>query len=267
MKKLIYSLIEIGLLAGLVFFQAPQKVVATGIGEGTWVLPGAAVSTKYSTVNVDEESLQAPTWVQRFSDGIKISEPTKICYSFRPGQFGWVPKFMQYKNDQWYSMASTLEYIWGIEGGLYACASPKTAGIFTLFGFFNGPKPVSNQQVGKLFTVNNWNMECVMQSLSTLTRINWNGYYPEAIKLEWGIKICNIESNCSYWDYGSLSINQSLYPHPQTLTRDFSANVLLTGPDGDGLCEFKPYVRLLDSGSNELDVVFMDTEYSADCIS
>ncbi len=147
MKKVIYSLLVIGLLILLVSGQPPQKVYATGIGEGSWVLPGAAASVKYVTLNVDDEATSAPTWMKRFSDGIKITEPAKICYSFRPGQFGWVPKIMQYKNDQWVSLATTTEYLNGIESTGFACANPNKAGTYALFSYYIAPKVTASQKL------------------------------------------------------------------------------------------------------------------------
>jgi hypothetical protein len=135
MKKTSLGAISIVLLFSLIFSSLPRHVSA----EGNWVLPQASASTTFTTVNLDEAVKTAPSWQHLFSDGIEITAPTKICYSFPRGEHKWVPKFYQYKNDEWTSIKTTTEYLNGEEGGLFVCAQPDKAGTYALFAYYNGP--------------------------------------------------------------------------------------------------------------------------------
>jgi len=146
MKKTIFCLVVIVMLFSLFAPQSIRPVAASGIGEGNWVLPGATAGTIFTTVDIEKAAETAPSWVRLFSEGIKISDPTKICYSFRRGAFHWVPKIMQLKKGNWVNVASTIEYINGEEGGTFACAKPSEAGTYALFAYYNGPKETMTQK-------------------------------------------------------------------------------------------------------------------------
>src|SRR5512133_3627955 len=127
MKKTFYCLVGLMMVLGLVFSAAPKVVSASPVVEDpytpSWVFP-LDPSSSFQAVNIELAAQNAPSWMQKFSDGITISKPTKICYTFRHGRFHWVPKILQLKNGKWSTLATTSEYLYGEEASLYACAKP-----------------------------------------------------------------------------------------------------------------------------------------------
>ncbi len=273
MKKLLYFLLVIALLVVLVSGQAPHKVFATGIGEGSWFFPGASDSLKYSTINVEEDAVKAPTWVRLFSEGIKIDSPTKICYPFRYGQFHWVAKIMQVHDGRWVSIKTTTEYLFGNEAPLYACSEPITAGTFALFGYYNGPAEVqiSVSSCTGALSVNNWTVDSEpyftglsLQNLKAVG-INWTSC-TQAVGLGWGYRTC-IDGDCHQFDNATIGISPLTYPYPQELTETIIGNSSMgIFPQGSQICEFKPYVRLFDGSGNTLDIIY-DLDYPDMCLS
>ncbi len=271
MKKIIFGLMALTLLFSLLFIQTPQPVSATGIGDGSWVLPGAAFGTTYTTVDVEKAAETAPSWVRLFSEGIKISVPTKICYSFRRAAYHWVPKIMQLKKGSWVNITSKIEYLNGDEGGAFACAKPNEAGTFALFAYYNGPREIENAQIkepGKSFTVGSWDMTVIETQFGDIyaNDVNWQGY-PTAGRLFFGIYTC--------WDDLCTDMNTSdmpvlgptfSYPQHQSITIVEGMAGFFVGQGELESCTMKPFVKLQDGASKDLAIVYLESEYSTRCL-
>jgi hypothetical protein len=268
MKKFVFGVIVVALLFSLLFTQPASPVSATGTGEGNWVLPDAASGTTYTTVDIGKDAETAPSWVRLFSDGITISSPTKICYSFRRGAFHWVPKFMQLKKGNWVSITSKIEYLNGNESGASACAQPIEAGTYALFAYYNGPQEYFSE-AGTSFTVGEWIMTVSGNSLTDLyaNKVNWQDY-PTATQLTYGIKKCvNILGGCKEASYGQTDISGAGFTYPQNYNVTILSGALmaLSIPKSGLICETKPYIKLLDKDNNILAAIYYDSEYSTRC--
>jgi hypothetical protein len=172
----------------------------------------------------------------------------------------------------WSKIDTTKEYLSGTEGDMFACAAPKQAGTFALFGYYNGPveRPSSG---GKSFTVNHWTGDFEARGsgydVTNLIahKVNWNGYYPTATNLAWGVRMC-WGSECREYPDGTLAINSTGFPYPQNrdVTIIDTSTWYIYPATGDEVCEFKPFVELLDASDHVLDVIYY-TDYSDYCVS
>ncbi len=270
MKRLAFGLIALMLAFSFVLTSAPQS--AQAVGSDAWVLPLADASTTFSTVNVDEAAKTAPAWLQQFSEGVVITKATKICYPFRSGQFSWVPQILELKDGLWSRVITTKEYLSGPEGSLFACATPSNAGTFALFAYYTGPiePPIKEK---KTFTVGSWDIGFrtstqYLEITSLVAKdVNWQGYYPSAKKLGWGIRMC-WDEDCHEFIDKSIDISSSTYPYPQhfdaPIVEKYSIGIFPPGPGHT--CEFKPFVKLLDAKGNVLEVIYY-TDYATYCVS
>lgn len=268
MKKAASIVISVALLLVLVLAIAPKDVSASSgdIGSGEWILPSSSAS--FTAVNVDQAALTAPTWLQQLSEGIKIKSADKICYPFRGGSFKWVPQIMKLTDSKWSNIKTTQEKINGEEDILFACAQAPAAGTYTLFGYYSGQN-AQTSQAGKLFTVGSWAMTVEDLRFGDLyaNQVNWQGY-PTAAYLAWGVKMC-WDSECHEYPDDYISISESGFPYPQNydvtiisgLTHSFT-----TSTEYD-TCQMFPFVELLDSSYNVLDVIYYDNAYSDQCVS
>ena len=288
MKKVVYSLVGLLMVLGLVFTSAPGIVNASPLARTTytptWVFP-LDPATSYKTLSVEADAVNAPAWLQLFSTGISLSQPTKICYTFRNAQFHWVPKFLQLKDGVWKTLATTVEYLYGEEGSPYACARPTEAGVYALFAYYSGPAAakVLDPQGPPTFTVGSWSMtvEDPSLQLSSLSLtvstwrtfkdiyandVNWSGY-PTATRLAWGIEMCwDYGADCNTTPSGSASISGLTYPQHYTVSVFVNSN--MGGGQGlAGQCRFAPFVELLDAGGNSLNRIYYLTDYEDYCIS
>lgn len=253
MKKIVFGLIIFALLFSLIATQSPSPVSATGVGEGSWVLPDASSGTTYVTVDVEKAAQAAPTWVRLFSDGIKINAPTKICYSFRRGAYHWVPKIMQLKTANWINVTSTIEYLDGEEGGTFACAKPNDPGTYALFAYYNGPKEVAGSEPGQLFTVGNWDWPVDLKGKYDYIHanvVNWNGY-PTATQL-----VLGLDKSIDFKTKGiktsiQTTIDITGKPHPQNydISTTHGGGLLNEDPDN---CRTIPFVELRDAADTVL---------------
>ena len=212
--------------------------------------------------------------MQKFSDGITISKPTKICYTFRHGRFHWVPKILQLKNGKWSTLATTSEYLYGEEASLYACAKPVEAGTFALFAYYNGPAEAAvSTSAPKLFTVAHWTITSGIgprpYDFGNIIAydVNWQGY-PTATRLAWGIEMCwESASDCHAFPDGYLNISPSGYPYPQHLDVTVMDGIYMSFSGSGGFCRFAPFVELLDASNNVLDRIYFISDYVNNCVS
>jgi hypothetical protein len=284
MKKAVYSLVGLLMVLGLVFTSAPGMVNASPLVKDsytpTWVFP-LDPATSYETVRVEAAAENAPEWLQLFSAGASLSQPTKICYTFRNAQFHWVPQFLQLKDGAWKALATSVEYLDGEEGKPYACAWSTEAGVYALFAYYSGP--AAAKAPGPLgpptFTVGSWSMTVEERSLKSIAvstwrdfkdiyanDVNWSGY-PSATRLAWGIEMCwNFGANCQSNPDGSVSISKLTYP--QNYDVPVFTGSTMGGSEGvPGQCRFAPFVELLDADGKSLNRIYYITEYEDYCIS
>lgn len=274
MKQNLFAFLAIMLAFSAVMATSPQPALA--VGSESWLTPGADPSLKVETVNVDEAALTATAWMQQFSEGIHISKPNKICYPFRQGNFHWVPQIFQLSGTIWSKVETTKETISGPEGALMACASPTEAGTYALFAYYTGPvekKVVLPPDDGEqFFDVDSWTITTTPNgngldvSLVRANDVNWSGYYPTATKLAWGIRMC-MDSSCNNNIEGTKSISAGTYPYPQNFDATiFSDSNQLIYFDSETICEYRPFVELLDASNNVLDIIYYEG-YADYCMS
>jgi hypothetical protein len=121
---------------GMYLFHSTKTVSAKA--EKEWLTPGSEAN--FTIINVDQAAQTAPNWLQKFSVGIVINGPEKICYPFREGEFHWTPLILQLAGEDWVALETTKEFLNGIEGIPYACSITGSGGTFALFGSYHGPR-------------------------------------------------------------------------------------------------------------------------------
>ncbi len=274
MRRTLLGLVGVMMVLALLF--APTAGTANA-AEGTWAFPKGAPAS-YELVIVDQAAQSAPAWLQQFSGGIKISQAVKVCYTFRHGQFGWTPRFLQLKGSTWKSVVTTKEYLYGEEGSLFACAQPVEAGTYALFAYYSKSKETTAtaDSGGPLFTVGSWDITVDPVPDTTIAfsfgdvfanDVNWRGY-PAATHLAWGILMCwDYGADCRENDYGTLAIGGMGYPQNHDVP-------IFTGSTGtfyfrpeSGECRMVPFVELLDTDGNVLERIDFITEYANYCVS
>ena len=128
MKKTIIRIIFIASLIVMVLAVLPTGVNASDLGWNT----GEAVKIDYKLNPV-------PSWLQVFSEGVKIDKAATICYPFDRGRFLWVGNIYQLKENRWIKQPTTMKWLPNKEGYYSACTDAKTAGTYVLFGYYDGP--------------------------------------------------------------------------------------------------------------------------------
>ena len=140
MKKAFRIALLIVIVFALAAVNAPSTVQAihepnTSIAAGTW-----STGTE-AAINLDETP--APSgWLQLLANGVKVTEPGKICHEFRGGQFGWVADVRQWVDGQWVTVETTQGWLNGQEAPYMVCAQAPAAGTYALFGYYVQPKNV-----------------------------------------------------------------------------------------------------------------------------
>jgi len=109
----------------------PAKVMAS---DGEW--------NTGTSVAIDLKAYPAPSGLQLFSDGVKITAAAAICHPFDQGRSNWLGTIYEWKAGKWVKLPTTMAWIPSTEGRYTACAQAKEAGTFALFGFYNVPKMV-----------------------------------------------------------------------------------------------------------------------------
>jgi hypothetical protein len=270
MKRIITGSIVMMLLLSLLLIKAPQNVSA--LNEQSWVVQSGVEST---TVDVTTAATTAPAWLQRFSDGIQIEMPAKICYPFRQGAYDWVPEILRLSGETWTQLETSKEYLFGKEAGLYACATPTYAGTFALFAYYHGAAAAATaaDTGDKIFTVASWTMRVGTpreQDFGDIYAydVNWSGY-PMANRLAWGIEMCwESADDCHDSPYGYILIsNTGLYPYPQNYDVPIFTDSNMSFTGSGGACRMAPFVELLDKKGNVLARVYYESAYANYCVS
>lgn len=134
MKKGVFRSVTISLLLIIMLVALPTSVLAFN---GQW--------NTGSTVTIDFNANPVPSWLQLFSDGVKITDAATICYPFKQGLEDWVADIYQLKDGKWVRLATTTKWMPDVEGTYSACADAPEAGTYVLLGYWFGktaPTPV-----------------------------------------------------------------------------------------------------------------------------
>ncbi|MBA4385026.1 MAG: hypothetical protein C0410_09840 [Anaerolinea sp.] len=136
MKKVLTGLFVLVFVMGMVLLNIPQIVKAemsSPFAPGSWQFP-ATVTGKVVTVTKDG----APSYLELFTDGIKISAPALICHQFDAAGHNWVAEIRQLVDNSWVKIKTTtkLDSTTG-ESAFMACAQAKKAGIYALFAYYH----------------------------------------------------------------------------------------------------------------------------------
>ncbi len=138
MKLMFRSIVAIFIVAGILVANVPAVSPVSADGAATnWILPDSKES--FTLVDITQEAKSAPDWLQLFSEGIQIEYANRICYTFRGGDYGWIPQIRQYKNNTWVKVPTTQGRIFGNEFPLYACADAPRGGLYALFAYYVKP--------------------------------------------------------------------------------------------------------------------------------
>jgi hypothetical protein len=143
MKKGFSHVLSVLFVFALILVNAPKNVEAvrpdtdSSVAGGTW-----NVGTEVSMVDLIK--YPAAPWLQLLTDGVKLSAPARICHPFRGGQFHWVGQIMQLIDGKWVKLVTTNEWVPSTEGTFTSCAQAPAAGIYALFGYYNGPIIAAN---------------------------------------------------------------------------------------------------------------------------
>jgi len=128
MKKVIIRFIFIALLISVTLTLLPTGVIASDFGWDTG-----------EQANINFKTNPVPSWLQVFSQGVKIDEAATICHPFDRGRFHWVGNIYQLKDGKWIKLPTVEKWIPTTEGQYSACADAKEAGIYILLAYYDGP--------------------------------------------------------------------------------------------------------------------------------
>lgn len=117
--------------SGSVFAKKDPVVIQPGLAEGSW-----SAGTEVE-INLDAEKYPG---LQLLTNGVKISEPTKLCHEFRGGDYGWVGEIRMLKNGAWVKQPTTAGWVPDTEGAYMACTDASAPGTYALFGWYDGKK-------------------------------------------------------------------------------------------------------------------------------
>ena len=118
--------------SGSVFAKKDPVVIQPGLAEGSW-----SAGTEVE-INLDAEKYPG---LQLLTNGVKISEPTKLCHEFRGGDYGWVGEIRLLKNGVWVKQPTTTGWVPDTEGAYMACTEASAAGTYALFGWYDAKSP------------------------------------------------------------------------------------------------------------------------------
>ncbi len=219
MKLALRIVASILIVVGILFANLPSiKHVSAEVSNGTWVLPNSKDS--FTLVNVDDEDDSAPTWLQRFSQGVEIQYPAQICHSFRGGNFKWVPEIREYKNGRWVKIPTTTNYIYGNEMPLYACADTPRGGTYALFAYYIGPAVTYTKPVPGVPGFDCSSITWDVTVTSTFNGTNSSTWFfsgnvtgvPSGTTIDWGVTEANPSFYVASNGYaGSTSLDGSNY--------------------------------------------------------
>ncbi len=107
-------------------------------------LPATVTAADFSwntgtAVEINLKTNPAPSWLQLFSMGVKITDEAKICHPFDRGLNDWIGEIYQLKDGQWSKLPTTLAWVPNKEGHYTACAQAPSAGTYALFGYYKNP--------------------------------------------------------------------------------------------------------------------------------
>lgn len=93
-----------------------------------------------SEFEINLYTMPAPNWLQFFSRGVEIENPTEICHPFEKGVKGWAAEIRRWNPETgvWTKLETTTRYDKGTNEGHYlACAQTWQAGTYALFGYLS----------------------------------------------------------------------------------------------------------------------------------
>ena len=128
MKKGVFRITSIALILVFMLVLVPVTVSASDFSWNT----GTQV-----TLNMDKTP--APSWLQIFSEGVKITGAAKICHPFNKGLDNWVGLIYELKDGKWTKLPTTMSRP-SDEGAYMACANATEAGTYALFGYYKSTK-------------------------------------------------------------------------------------------------------------------------------
>ncbi len=76
----------------------------------------------------------APTWLDVYSTGIKVTSAGELCHPFPAGAKGMVAEIRELVDGKWVKVKTTFKYIPAGEGTYSACANAE-AGTYVLMGY------------------------------------------------------------------------------------------------------------------------------------
>ncbi|PKO01146.1 MAG: hypothetical protein CVU42_01485 [Chloroflexi bacterium HGW-Chloroflexi-4] len=108
-----------------------------------------------TVVTVDYKANPAPSWLQIFSDGVKIDAAATLCYPFPQALDNWKGNIYRLVDHTWVKLTTTTKWMPDTEGSYNACASAPAAGTYVLMGYYHNP--FAPTQAPKINLSQGWN--------------------------------------------------------------------------------------------------------------
>ena len=140
MRKIVSLAVVFVLILAFIFMNITENVQAYKVSTSTPVVGIAAGTWNTGTeIDVDLTAAPASPWLQLLARGVKLTEPAKICHPFRGGQYHWVGEIRLLIDGKWVKIETVNDWVPTKEGTFMSCAQAPAAGIYALFGYYNGP--------------------------------------------------------------------------------------------------------------------------------
>jgi hypothetical protein len=179
MKKGFLKITSISLLLILLLVALPTSVFAFN---GQW--------NTGTAVTIDYKANPAPSWLQIFSDGVKIDAAATICYPFPQGLDKWKGNIYQLVEHNWVKVPTTTKWVPNTEGTYSACASAPAAGTYVLMGYYSNP--TAPTQAPQTERSEGWNTGVSVDIDPERTPLpEWLQLFFTGVKVDKNTKICH----------------------------------------------------------------------------
>ena len=179
MKKGLLRITSISLLLIIMLVALPTSVFGFN---GQW--------NTGTTVTIDYKANPAPSWLQIFSDGVKIDGAATICYPFKEGLNNWKGNIYQLVDHKWVKLVTTTKWMPDTEGAYTACAKAPAAGTYVLMGYYHNP--FAPTQAPKTDLSEGWNTGVSVDIDPERTPgPEWLQLFFTGVKADKGTKICH----------------------------------------------------------------------------
>lgn len=123
---------KVGTYALFAYYHVAVDVVAPGNEE---IVEQSGKWSRGNEVSLNFTANPRPSWLDNYSNGIKVMSSGELCHPFPAGPKGMTAEIRELKDGAWVKVANTYKYIPTIEGVYSACVMAKEGGTYTLMGY------------------------------------------------------------------------------------------------------------------------------------